>query len=102
VRGGLPGGASDQYLLKKDGSREQLPPCAQVVVQSGDRIVAIGTGGGGYGNPKHRSTERVLKDYRDGVITTERAENVYGVVINEGGSVDQKATDELRLGVEPI
>ncbi len=98
VRGGLCGGTSDQYLLKKDGAQEPLSPCAQVVVQADERIVAISTGGGGFGAPKERSIDRVVKDCRDGVISVERAKAIYGVDVDKTGMVDVAATDKMRAG----
>jgi N-methylhydantoinase B len=38
-------------------------------------------GGGGYGSPLDRDPNRVLKDVRDGLVSLERARNVYGVSI---------------------
>ena len=59
-------------------------------------VVDIMTGGGGgYGDPLERDPERVLKDVLAGYVSHERAEKVYGVVI-ENGSVNKAATEALR------
>jgi N-methylhydantoinase B len=51
--------------------------------------------GGGYGDPCEREPERVLLDVRDGAVSVEEAERVYGIVIR-GGVVDAQATERSR------
>ncbi|HIF09461.1 MAG TPA: hypothetical protein EYQ81_06175 [Sneathiellales bacterium] len=63
--------------------------------------MAIDNGGGGYGNPLERDTDRVLHDVRENWESLERARDVYGVVITgtidgENLAVNQGATDKLR------
>ncbi|MEW5920828.1 MAG: hydantoinase B/oxoprolinase family protein [Bacillota bacterium] len=54
-------------------------------------------GGGGYGDPKLRPVEKVLKDVKNEVVSVEKAREDYGVVIDpETLTVDKKATAELR------
>ena len=43
-----------------------------------------------------REPSMVQDDVREGWISRERAESVYGVVINEDFSVDEKATQQTR------
>ena len=58
---------------------------------------ASSPGGGGWGNPKVRDPERVLRDVRDGVVSSAAAKSVYGVIIDQNGKcVDQAATADLR------
>ena len=63
-------------------------------------------GGGGYGPAWERDPERVLVDVIEEKISTERARDIYGVVIDTGdGSIDIAATNErrsaLRMGANP-
>lgn len=60
-------------------------------------------GGGGWGDPLDRETERVARDVRDGYVTVEGAARQYGVVVAgdpewdpEGLVVDEVATIRLR------
>ena len=54
-------------------------------------------GGGGWGDPYERPVERVLDDVRNGVVSTESAQQDYGVVIDPVMlEVDYKATNSLR------
>jgi N-methylhydantoinase B len=99
IRGGEAGGAAAQHLVEADGTHRALPAAAQLNVQPGQLIVSIGTGGGGYGLPHLRDPNLVAASVRDGLITTDRAANVYRVVM-QGTEVDETATQHLReLGV---
>jgi N-methylhydantoinase B len=94
--GGRNGGAADQFLRRRDGTIEQLPGCAMVHVAEGEIIIAISTGGGGYGDPASRAVDKVADDVREGLISRERAREVYKVILNAGGAVDTAATQSLR------
>lgn len=98
VAGGLSGGAADQYLRREDGSSEPLAACALVRVQEGDTIVAISTGGGGYGDPAARDPATVADDVREGWITAARAASVYRTAVTADGALDVEATRALRSG----
>jgi N-methylhydantoinase B len=65
--------------------------------RAGDRLIACGPSGGGYGHPRKRSPEAVLDDVLDGYIGEEVAHALYGVVIRKG-AIDQEKTDQLRKG----
>ena len=61
------------------------------------RLVVSSPGGGGFGDPLARDPERVLRDVRDGVVSTEAARDHYGVVIAPGGRrVNADATARRR------
>jgi N-methylhydantoinase B len=78
ARGGQTGGASQQFLRDRQGVLQPLAACAQVVVQAGETIVSVSTGGGGYGDPFTRDPALVRKDVAEGWVTAERARTVYG------------------------
>ena len=61
----------------------------------GEVVTIKGGGGGGYGNPMERKPEKVLRDHLAGLISAERAREVYGVAF-DGDSVDEAATRALR------
>lgn len=87
ARGGLAGGRADQRLRRRDGSEEQLAPCAMVRLEPGEIIVSVGTGGGGYGPPRERDPDAVALMVREGLLTPARALEVYGVTIVKGAVV---------------
>jgi N-methylhydantoinase B len=95
IRGGLAGGAATQYLIEFDDTRKELPPASQLLMQPGQLIVSIGTGGGGYGPPAQRDPHRVAADVRAGLISKERAASVYRVAV-QGGEVEESGTLRLR------
>jgi N-methylhydantoinase B len=53
-------------------------------------------GGGGFGDPAARDSERVAEDVRNELITSEVAYVDYKVALNDDGSVDKRATQSLR------
>jgi N-methylhydantoinase B len=53
-------------------------------------------GGGGFGDPATRDSERVAEDVRNELITSEVAYVDYKVALNDDGSVDERATQSLR------
>ena len=54
---------------------------ANVPLPKGSRVRIITGRGGGYGDPKERPTEQVREDVRNGYITEEQANQVYGVTL---------------------
>lgn len=95
VRGGGPGGGARQYKVEKSGAKVEVGQAGVVKLLAGERIVAITTGGGGYGDPALRDPERVARDAREGWITPHHASSVYKVVLLDG-RVDSAATEKLR------
>lgn len=91
ARGGLPGGRADQRLRRRDGTEEQLAPCAMVRLEPGEIIVSVGTGGGGYGPPRERDPDAVALMVREGLLTAGRALNVYGVTVEDGKALRRDA-----------
>jgi len=79
ARGGGRGAGATQFLRKKNGDLEPLDQCAQIWIEDGESILSTCCGGGGYGDPKARDLERVRRDVVEGIVTRERAAEVYGV-----------------------
>jgi N-methylhydantoinase B len=61
----------------------------------GEVIRVWGGGGGGWGDPLDRDPEMVAADVAAGLVSPQRAREVYGVVLT-GDSIDQAATAVLR------
>jgi N-methylhydantoinase B len=55
-------------------------------------------GGGGYGDPKARPAEKVVREARDGIIGSQAAREAYGVGLNQDHTLNQEETDRLRGG----
>ena len=101
VRGGLAGSPTRQFKRDITGNPVDVPAYGQIQLESGETMVSITPGGGGYGPPTERDPQRVRHDVLEGWVTRERARDVYGVVLDPQGSVDPFATQRLREGEDP-
>ena len=70
--------------------------CDNVRVQKGDLLHYVTWGGGGWGDPYDRDPDLVALEVRRGLVSLEGAQR-YGVALNEDGTVDGSATEELRV-----
>ena len=96
ARGGTPGSQANQFVRRSDGSLENVAPCDHFVLRPGETVISMSTGGGGYGSPLKRDTQRVARDVREGWVTPDRARDVYGVIVTADGLIDQAATAACR------
>ncbi|MGO4588911.1 hydantoinase B/oxoprolinase family protein [Paenarthrobacter sp. 2TAF44] len=96
VRGGHDGAEPSAWVEDlKTGERREIPVVGRYDLQSGEKVVSITPGGGGYGDPLERDVLAVLDDYRESRVTAEAAAADYGVVITDG-AVDEAATAKAR------
>jgi N-methylhydantoinase B len=65
-------------------------------VPGGDFIRLETPGGGGFGDPAGRDPEQVALDVADGIVSPERAREIYRVALAADGAVDQHETRRLR------
>lgn len=94
--GGADGHTASLKLVAADGSEKSLASKVPYHrMRAGDRLVAHGPCGGGYGPPVERDPELVLSDVADSLFSAEAAARDYGVVIKDG-AVDIAATVERR------
>jgi len=101
VLGGRPGMAAAASVLDADGSETAKEPVGDSLLEAGQWIRGIESGGGGYGDPLDRAPEAVLKDVLERWVSPRAAREVYGVVLVEDGAaggftVDERATAERR------
>jgi N-methylhydantoinase B len=101
VCGGM-AGAPNRFFIIRDGLEVEPSPLPGKVsgfpVRVGDLVLLQSSGGGGYGDPLERDPEAVARDVAEGVVSVEKAERVYGVIL-AGGRVDQEATRRQRLEI---
>jgi N-methylhydantoinase B len=94
--GGEDGSTAALSLVTATGGETALPSKVPYrAATRGDRLVATGPNGGGYGNPFERDPEAVLSDMLDGYISAKQARTDYGVEIR-GKALDSAATHALR------
>jgi N-methylhydantoinase B len=96
TRGGSDGARNRNYLRTIDGELKERQGACFLTLQPGETVVSYTAGGGGYGPPYERSLEHVRHDVEEGWITKQRAYEVYGVVFDVEGKIDQTATAERR------
>jgi N-methylhydantoinase B len=101
ILGGRPGGCSEKWLVRKDGTRQPLPSKVDNVrVRAGDRVIFRTAGGGGWGDPLERDPLRTRNDVARKLLSESKAREEYGVVlVGSDHSVDHRATDELRASM---
>ncbi len=66
-------------------------------LKPGDRLIARGGGGGGFGPAWERPVDKVREDVRQGYVTADAARNRYGVALDaETLAIDEEETARLR------
>ena len=88
----LHGQAGASAFVEVNGSREREDP---VILKKGEWVKVRTAGGGGIGDPLTRPLDKVEADWSASIISTDHAQVVYGVVINDG-QVDYQASQQER------
>ncbi|MBI4489991.1 MAG: hydantoinase B/oxoprolinase family protein [Deltaproteobacteria bacterium] len=102
IGGGYPG-STTQFNIRRDTSiqerleRGEVPvdfnaldgvlepkSSEETYLKKGDVFERVACGGGGFGDPLERDPEMVLADVRNGLVSMRCAEEIYGVVLEEG------------------
>ncbi len=102
VRGGLAGRCARAGRRALSGELEELSNCARVIVAAGETIISVCCSGAGYGDPLERDLELVAADVLERYISAERAEAVYGVVLDEQGRPDAIRSSRLRARLRVV
>ncbi|MBA4115321.1 MAG: hydantoinase B/oxoprolinase family protein [Rubrobacter sp.] len=101
VGGGKPGSPSKKTLIRESGEEIPCPSKVSAVpVYKGDRLVFETAGSGGVGDALAREPEAVAKDVAWNLVSREAAESDYGVILDDGGTVDAAATEKKREELE--
>ena len=70
-----------------------------VRLERGDAYKMLSGGGGGFGSPLQRDAEQVAHDVREGYVSREQAEVLYGVVLDDDLQLKVKETKDCRARV---
>ena len=93
-------GAANRVSLQLDGALNDNLPNAKVIsrqLKSGDRLIARGGGGGGFGPAWERPVDKVREDVRQGYVSADAARDRYGVALDaETLAIDEEETARLR------
>lgn len=103
VYGGTEGSLTEHYIIKKDGIKFKVPMKGPCDKDTGDILVALSSGGGGWDNPLERDIEKVQNNVIDELISVETARKYYGVIIDpKTFEVDYESTKKLRERLKAI
>lgn len=81
LEGGADGSPNYVEVVRTDGRSERHSMVSGLILKKGD-VVRVRTGsGGGYGNPAERAREAVIDDVKNGYVSAEVAEKIYGVKV---------------------
>ena len=97
--GGKEGSINEMEFRFPDGSRHK-PRSKELVpnIPAETILRQIAGGGGGYGDPIQRPAEQISKEVRNGILSIQKAQDDYGVVLDpETLAVDMAGTEQLRL-----
>jgi N-methylhydantoinase B len=83
-----PGAAEEKSLPSRFGDHR---------LRKGDLVRVLRPGGGGLGDPYRRPVAMVLEDVRQRYVSVERAENDYGVALEDRGDELVLAAEKTRL-----
>lgn len=92
----LANGVMPVSLDELDGNPEVQPCYGQTYLAPGEVFSMFWQGGGGYGDPVTRDVQSVSVDVRDRLVSAAAAHDLYGVVLDHDGHVDESATKARR------
>jgi N-methylhydantoinase B len=103
VAGGDAGSGQTVFVNRgRPGERELGVLASEEPILPGDVVEVWSSGGGGYGDPRARDPELVLRDVRLGLVSRQAARDVYAVEVvcedelADGWRIDREATARLR------
>jgi N-methylhydantoinase B len=99
---GLDGGgeaAGNGVEIRRKGEWQTDLPNAKVFsvrLERGDAYKMLSGGGGGFGDAFKRDAGKVADDVREGYVSRQAAETLYGVALDDFSQVNAAATERLR------
>ena len=92
--GGNEGSPNYVEFIPREGERQRFAFVSGLKTRRDDVIRVVTGNGGGFGDPKKRDPERVRRDVQNGLISAERAREVYGVAVELSEAAD---SDNARI-----
>jgi N-methylhydantoinase B len=83
IDGGAPGTVNYFEVVRSDGRVERGGRVTSLPLNEGDVVRIVTGNGGGWGEPRLRPRESVLRDVADGFVSPETARNVYEVEVTQ-------------------
>src|SRR5215207_468536 len=101
AEGGRAGTTSGNIGIRQGAAPHDIGKRTVYRAELGELIQLWGGGGGGFGDPFERDPALVMADIAAGLVSPERAREVYGVAL-ANGAVDVEATAALRGRPRPV
>ena len=79
LEGGHEGSPNYIEHIPREGARKRYAFVSGLTLQKGDVVRVVTGNGGGFGDPRRRDQELVRRDVENGLLTPERAQEIYGV-----------------------
>ena len=79
--GGNEGSPNYVEFIPREGERQRFAFVSGLKTRRDDVIRVVTGNGGGFGDPRKRDPDRVRRDVKNGLISAERAREVYGVTV---------------------
>ena len=96
VDGGRKGSPNYVEFIPKNGEWQRFAFASGLKTQKDDVIRVVTGSGGGFGDPTRRDPDLVRRDVKNGLISAEHAEEVYGITIEpDKGEDSMKANAPL-------
>src|SRR5206468_2670265 len=72
--------ATNAAIIRRaaDGSEEVVYKATEIEIGAGDSVTFLTAGGGGYGDPRERAREDVVRDLTAGIVSPQASTNDYG------------------------
>lgn len=86
-------------VILNAGTEDETPIGSKLenqAMEKGQRIRTVGPCAGGWGDPMERDPKKVRADVLNDLVSRERAEEVYGIILTDDFEIDEAATAELR------
>ncbi len=77
--GGNEGSPNYVEVIRTDGSKERFAFVSGLTTRTDDVIRVVTGTGGGIGDPRDREPELIRQDIKNGLLTSERAKEIYGI-----------------------
>jgi N-methylhydantoinase B len=91
------GSSKEWKNAKEQFNTISLGKFSNVTMETGDEMLLVTAGGGGYGDPLERDPQLVLEDYVEELLTADEARDFYAVIIDEARrEIDREGTARLR------
>lgn len=94
--GGKPGSLNMAYINEGSDEKELLKSKGAVKLPNGGSFSSYPSGGGGWGDPKKRDVEMVRMDVKNGYVSRQVANDIYGVSLTDDLEIDIESTSQLR------